>query len=465
MLPDDPQRPAPDQPSPGAPNLATTTDAATPPGYLAGPAPVPVGGRSPRRRWMLGIAITLVALLGGSGLFLSGYSLGQQQAGQPGTAAADVEAFQSFWDAYHDIADRFALGPVPAKTLVEGAIKGMVASINDPFSAYLSPEDYAASLQNISGQFEGIGTVIGTIDATGKTIDCTPLGPSCQMVVISDIAGAPAEKAGVKAGDIVDQVDGTALAGQTPDQARGLVRGPAGTSVTIHIIRAGVPAFNLVIVRAKIQQQEVVTKDLSNGTVGYVQLTGFSEAGADAFVAAVKNDVDRGIKKIIVDLRGNPGGFIDAAQKVASTFIGSGPIFWQEDQQGNDTETPATPGGVATDPSIKVVVLIDSGSASASEIVAGALRDTKRATLVGQTSYGKGTVQQWLQLENSDVLKLTIAKWLTPDKHWIHHIGILPDVVVTPPTNAPAGSDPVLDRAVAIITGAAVVPQALPKAA
>ena len=150
---------------------------------------------------------------------------------------------------------------------------------------------------------------------------------------------------------------------------------------------------------------------------------------------------------------GNPGGFVDAARKVASQFIKSGPIFWQEDARGTQTPTQALADGVATDPSIKVVVLIDKGSASASEIVAGALQDTGRAKLVGSTSYGKGTVQQWTDLgSGGGGLKLTIAKWLTPDKRWIHHTGLTPDVAVSVPDSTPAGTDPVLDAAVRLLS-------------
>jgi carboxyl-terminal processing protease len=451
MLPDEP--------------IAEPTSTPSQPGYVVGPAPVPVAGRAPRRGLVLGVALLLVALLGGGALFISGYSLGHSQALEPGTSAADEQAFKAFWDSYHAIHDRFALGPVDTKTLVEGAIKGMVTALGDPYSAYLTPEEYQASIQGISGQFEGIGTEIGTVDSKGKTVDCNLFGPECRLVIIAPIQGSPAEKAGLKPGDVIDSVDGTTLDGQTPDQARNKIRGPAGTSVTLHIERVGVAAFDVTLTRATIQQQEVITKDLANGTVGYVQLTGFSEAGADAFVAAVKADIARGVKKIIVDLRGNPGGFIDAAQKVASVFIASGPVFWEQDAQGNLNETDALPNGVATDPSIKVVVLIDKGSASASEIVTGALKDTQRATIVGQTSFGKGTVQQWITLDDAGTVKLTIAKWLTPDKHWIHQIGIVPDVPVAPATSPTAATDPVLDKALEVLGATSLAPELLRLAA
>ena len=234
------------------------------------------------------------------------------------------------------------------------------------------------------------------------------------------------------------------------------IRGAAGTTVTLHIERPGAKAFDVTITRAKVQRKEVITKDLAGGKVAYVRLTGFSEGGADAFVAAVKADVAKGQKAFVVDLRGNPGGFIDAAAKVASAFVGSGPIFWQQDVHGAQTPTDAIAGGPATDPSIRVVVLVDKGSASASEIVAGALQDTKRGTLIGETSYGKGTVQTWIELDNNaGGVKLTVAKWLTPDKRWIHKVGLTPNVVVTLPDPIPAGSDPILDKGLEVLGASA----------
>jgi len=196
----------------------------------------------------------------------------------------------------------------------------------------------------------------------------------------------------------------------------------------------------------------VTTKTLGNGAVGYIAVTGFSDNSATKFHDALQADLKAGQTKIILDLRGNPGGYVTAARQIASEFIGSGPIFWEQDADGTQTETAATGQGIATADSIKVVVMVDKGSASASEIVAGALQDRKRATVVGETSFGKGTVQQWIQLQDGSALKLTIAKWLTPDKRWIHHVGIVPDVAVAAPTDPTAKADPQLDKAVELLT-------------
>jgi carboxyl-terminal processing protease len=431
------------------------------PGNVSGPAPVPVSGRrGGGGRAIAAVAVALVAVLGGGAMFVSGYALGNRQAIQPGTSASDQAQFQAFWDAYHKVHDDYALGPIADKTLIQGAIKGLVESIGDPYSSYLTPEDFSGTLQDIEGQFEGIGAEIGTVDKNGKTVDCATFGPDCRLDVIAPIEGSPAEQAGLKAGDVIDSVDGTSVDGLTPDEARNKVRGKAGTSVVLHIERKDVAPFDVTIVRAKIQRKEVITKDLGGGSIGYVKLTGFSENGADEFVNAVKADVAKGDKKLIIDLRGDPGGFIDAANKVASQFIASGPVFWQQDVKGNQTATNALGGGAATDASIKVMLLVDKGSASASEIVAGALHDTGRATLVGETTFGKGTVQTWIQLGTNGAdggIKLTVAKWLTPNKTWVHKVGITPDVPVTVPADNPAGKDPVLDKALELLGATAGV--------
>jgi carboxyl-terminal processing protease len=422
----------------------TASDPGLPPEPVPVPAPAPVAGR---RSSVLVTALAIVAVLGGSALFVSGWTLGRQSALTPGTPSGEADAFQPFWDTYRAVTERYAGGEVDRKTLIEGAIKGMIGSLDDPYSQYLTSEEFKESLRSISGEFEGIGATIGTVDASGATSTCTTLGAGCRLSIVAPIPGSPAEKAGVQPGDVIEAIDGASLDGLTVDAARNKVRGPKDTAVVLTIQRGTGAPFDLEIVRAVIVTPEVETKSLADGAVGYIRLAGFSDHAAEQFNAAVEAVVEGGQKQLIVDLRGNPGGYVTAARDIASQFLSDGTIFWQQDADGTLVATVATPGGAATDPSIRLVLLVDGGSASASEIVAGALHDRGRATLVGSTTFGKGTVQQWTQLEDdSGGFRLTIAKWLTPDKTWVHKAGIEPDVPVDA-TGAAPDEDPALDAA------------------
>lgn len=437
-----------------APTMPVATGERRDAGFGVPVAPVQPPGRRGIGGSPLVLAVALVAVLAGSALFVSGFTLGRQAATTPGTPAAEAEEFRAFWDAYRAITERYAGGDVDRKALIEGAIKGMIDSLEDPYSSYLSSEEYRQRLQGISGEFEGIGAEIGTVDANGQSAGCATLGPECRLVIVAPLEGSPAQKAGIRPGDIVTAADGRTLDGLTVSEARDRIRGPRDTEVVLTVVRDGGPPFDVPVVRDLIVQQEVIERDLAGGTVGYVKLTGFSEHASDAFAEAIAEDVAAGRTRIVVDLRGNPGGFVTAAREVASQFLGSGTIYWNEDADGALTESVAEPGGAATSDDIEVVVLIDRGSASASEIVAGALKDRDRATLVGETTFGKGTVQQWTQLgEDHGGFQLTVAKWLTPNKTWIHGTGIAPDVEVTAEPGGP-DDDPVLDRALELLGAA-----------
>jgi carboxyl-terminal processing protease len=484
MLPNDPAASASEAQPTDAVSDSTAADEAAFPVASA----TAIASEPPRRRgWPFAVAIVLVAVLGGSALFMSGFAVGRDVGKSPGSSTSDAQAWQPLWDVYNAVTTRYPLAKLDRTTLIEGAIRGMVESIGDPYSTYLTPADYVGTLNDISGQFEGIGAEIGAVDDAGNASDCATFGPDCHLVIVAPIEGSPTEAAGLKAGDIISMVDGVSLDGLTPDQARDKVRGPAGSSVKLHIERYSAPVeasqapgaapgaspaprrllqeFDVTLVCAKIQRREVTARELATGTVGYIRLSGFSDEGAKEVKAAIKADVDKGITKIVFDLRGNPGGFVTDAVDVASDFIASGPVLWREDANGVQTETDASGGGVATDPKIQVVVLIDKGSASASEIVAGALQDRGRAKLIGETSFGKGTVQEWIELGDLGGVKLTVEKWLTPNKRWIHRVGLTPDIAVTVPSNTPPGSDPVLDKALAVLAGSAAAPAALLMAA
>jgi carboxyl-terminal processing protease len=453
MLPNDPATPAGDD------QHAEVHEPAPVPAPVAAPDPltVPLDAHVPppppvrRRISNLSVAIVIVAVLTGSALFMSGYTMGIHSSEQPGTAVSEEQAFQPFWDTYHTVTDRYAGGEVDRNALVQGAIKGMIDALGDPYSAYLTSQEYRDSLQGISGQFEGIGAEIATQAADG-TKGCATLGADCRLLITAAIAGSPAEKAGLVTGDLILAADGTSLDGLTVDEARDKIRGPKGSVVTLSVQRGTDELFDLTITRDVVQEREVVSEDLADGTVGYVRLSGFSDDGAVELQDALAAHIKDGRTKLILDVRGNPGGYVTAARSVASQFIDSGVIFWEQDSKGAQVATDALAHGVATSPDIRVVCLIDGGSASASEIVAGALQDSKRATLVGQTSFGKGTVQQWQELsDEGGAFKLTIARWLTPDKRWIHGTGLTPDVAVEIPADLPAGADPTLDKALEVL--------------
>ena len=430
-------------------------DPERPDGLDATPSPATIPSATRRSVPILPVAIVIVALLAGGALFMSGYTMGRQTASEPGTPASEDAAFRPFWDTYHTINERYAGGTVDHDAIVQGAIRGMIDALGDPYSSYLTSKEYHDTLQGISGEFEGIGAEIAT-RATDGSQGCSTLGADCRLVIVAPIAGSPAEKADLRTGDLVLAVDGVPLDGLTVDGARERIRGPKGSVVTLTVQRGENEPFALQITRDVIQQAEVETRDYADGTVGYVRLNTFSDRGATELATALRAHLEAKRTKIILDLRGNPGGYVTAARSVASQFIASGPIFWEQDASDAQVATDAEPGGVATSDDIQVVCLIDGGSASASEIVAGALQDTGRATLVGQTSFGKGTIQQWQELTGEGgAFRLTIARWLTPNKRWIHDVGLEPDVPVKVPATLAPGDDPTLDRAVELLGAAA----------
>ena len=408
---------------------------------------------APRRRRYVTphrLSLVLVAVLAGSALFVGGYSLGSHVATTPGTPTDEETRFGPFWDVYSLIQNNYAGSPKPTKDqLVQAAIKGMMESLNDPWSYYQGPTDFANSLLNVGGQAEGIGVQVQLqpVDPSAAT-SCTSIGNGCELAVVKPIPGSPAEAAGIKAGDVIASVNGTTLDGKTIDGATALIKGPKDTPVTIGILR-DTTTIQVTIVRKIFSQPQVDTKALANGQVAYIHVDGVNEPASSQFDLALAAALSAGQKNVIVDLRGNLGGYVADAVKIASEFVPSGTIAYQEDASGNVSEIPATSGGRATDGSVRVVLLVDGNTASAAEIIAGALQSHGRAKLIGAKTYGKGVVQEWLPLSNNfGGIHLTVARWLTPDKVWIQGKGIQPDVPIDS-TNARAGTDPVLDAGLA----------------
>jgi len=406
----------------------------------------PPRARGGRRVAPSRFALILVAALAGSALFIGGYSLGAHVATTPGTPADQETRFGPFWDVYSLIQNDFAGSPRPSQDqLVEAAIKGMMESLNDQWSYYQGPSDFANTLLNVGGQAEGIGVQVQLqpVDPN-SALSCSKIGNGCELAVVKPIPGSPAAAAGILAGDVIASVGGTSLDGLTIDQATALIKGPENTTVTLGLLRGAQP-IQKSIVRKIYNQLEVDTKTLANGAVAYISVSGINPPASSQFDTALENALAAGRHNVILDLRGNPGGYVEDAVKIASEFIPSGVIAYQEDATGNTSEVTATSGGRATDSSIHLVVLVDGNTASAAEILAGALQARGRAKLVGARTYGKGVVQEYLPLSNNfGGIHLTVARWLTPDKVWIQGKGLQPDVPVSS-DNARAGTDPVLD--------------------
>jgi carboxyl-terminal processing protease len=391
-------------------------------------------------------SLILVAIVAGSALFVGGYTLGAHVATTPGTPANEESRFSAFWDVYSLIQSDFAGSPKPTQDqLVEGAIQGMIASLNDPWSTYQSPTDFQNSLLSVGGQALGIGVQVQLQPVSaGSNATCTTIGNGCEMAVVKPIPGSPADTAGVKAGDVIVSVGGTSLDGMTIDQAIALIKGPQGTNVTLGLLR-GTNTLSITITRNVYSQPEVDTQSLANGAVAYIHVAGINPPASSQFEQALVTALNAGQHNVILDLRGNLGGYVDDGVKIASEFIPSGTIAYQVDASGNTSAVTALSGGHATDPSIHLVVLVDGNTASAAEILAGALQADGRAKLIGSKTYGKGVVQEWLPLPNNmGGIHLTVARWLTPDKVWINGKGLQPDIPVDS-SNARAGTDPVLD--------------------
>jgi carboxyl-terminal processing protease len=275
---------------------------------------------------------------------------------------------------------------------------------------------------------------------------CTEFSDICQLVVVAPLSDSPAEAAGLEAEDAVLAVDGDPVDGSVMNDQISRIRGESGTDVTLTIQRDGGEPFDLTITRAAIELQEVETR-LIDGHVGYIALNGFSAPAAEQFAAALEDLIDDGADQIVFDLRDNPGGYIEAAQEIASQFIDDGIIFTQE-SAGNDVrEYPSTGDGIAVDPDLPVVVLVNGGSASASEIVAAALQETDRATLIGEPTFGKNTVQVWGRLENDAGVRITISRWFTPQHNSVAPDGVQPEIAAARTETTPADEDPFLDAA------------------
>ena len=415
-------------------------------------APRPRGAR-----WTTLLAVFLVVAIGGGALFVSGFALGRLAGATPGTTADNQDLFRPFWDAYNDITQNY-VGKVDEHALVEGAIGGLFTALGDPFSQYLTQEQYTATLSGLSGEFTGVGVQVQTQDTTGKA--CDKVSDTCELVITHVVRNSPAQKAGMLDNDVITAIDGAATTGMTVDDIAGKLRGPKGTTVAITIDRAG-QAMDFTITRDVIQREDVISEVLANGKVGYLKLAAFSSGSSDDFHNLLDELVNTDhVQAIVLDLRDDPGGYVDAAQKIASEFVTGAPLYYEQAATGDPQPQQPIPNGIATNQAIPVVVLVNGGTASASEIVSAAIQGNGRGQLVGSKTYGKGTIQEFKELPGAGGYRLSVRKWLTPDLTWIHGIGLFPNVAIVPPDNQPAGQDVVLDKGIQVALDALANPSA-----
>jgi len=347
---------------------------------------------------------------------------------------AEVEAvFLPFWETW------IAAGHPNDTLLMQTALSGLVSSLGDEHTSYLNPDELFQANTPIEGSYEGIGAWVDP-----DTDD--------YLTIIAPIPGSPAEAAGLLPGDKIIAVDGDDMTGIDGNLVIRRVVGPAGSDVTLTIRREGIEDFEITITRAEIIVPSIDGRILEGTDIAYIQLFSFGETTGDELRALLEELMAQNPTGLILDLRNNGGGLLSTAIEIGSEFIGEGVLMYEEFGDGTSEVYESFGDGLATE--IPMVVLINSGSASASEIVAGAIQDHERAPLVGETSFGKGSVQYWLPLSDEGAVRVTIALWYTPDERQIHDIGLAPDVAVElTAEDAAAGLDPQLDAAIEILTG------------
>lgn len=398
-----------------------------------------------------GISFALVAALAfGAGIAIGGTSSTSSIVAHIPLIGDGLDAtpnpnadFTDFWKAWNALESHYVIthasSTLPTvKERIFGAIEGLASSYGDPYTIYFPPKEAKAFSDNISGSFAGVGMEIDVKDGV--------------LTVVAPLKGTPAEAAGIKAGDKIVTIDGKSTDGLAVDKAVFQIRGPAGTTVEFTIIRDG-KSIDIKVVRDTIQVPE--TKDgLDEASSVYsIALYEFTANSSDLFDQAFMRFKNSGSKKLVIDLRGNPGGYLDSAVDIASHFLPKGMTVVTEDFDSKEKNQVHTSLGYSDVPTgTKVVVLIDGGSASASEILAGALQDTKIATLIGTKSFGKGSVQTLINLDKGS-LKVTVARWITPAGHWIMGNGVTPDITVPfTASDAAAKRDPQMSRAIKFLT-------------
>lgn len=348
--------------------------------------------------------------------------------------------FAPFWKVWNTINEKYpSANKITDQERVYGAISGLASSLNDPYSVFFAPDEAKSFEDEIAGNFDGIGMEVGMKDKI--------------LTVIAPLKNTPAYRADIKSGDKILKINKKITTGLSIEEAIKLIRGPKGTPVTLTIFREGLQQpKDITIVRDTIDIPTLDTEVRKDG-IFVIKLYSFSANSANLFRNAMKEFVDSGKDKLLLDLRGNPGGYLDAAVDISSWFLKEGKTVVTEDYGNNRTAEVFRSKGydIFTD-KLKFAILIDGGSASASEILAGAMQDNGRAKLVGSQSFGKGSVQEVVKITGDTILKITVAKWLTPNGTSISEKGLTPDYIVeNTQKDFEAKKDPQLDKAVELL--------------
>ena len=355
------------------------------------------------------LILVIVALIA----FQLGVSKGQLQCS---ICPPEDMDFSLFWEAYHELQNKFVKEELlDDQNIVYGAIRGMTASLKDPYTIFLSPSETQSFLEDVDGHFEGVGMEIGIRDE--------------QLQVIAPLEGTPAKEAGFMAGDKIVSIDGVSTIDLTVEEAVSLIRGPKGTDVVLTIYRSVWGEVRDITVTRGVIEVPSLSWELKEGNIAYVQLYQFSRVAGSDFRKAAYEIINSDADRIILDLRNNPGGYLEVSREIAGWFLNRDDVVVIEKfRDGGEQAYKAQGNGVFKD--YKIVILINQGSASASEILSGALRDNKGVLLIGMKSFGKGSVQQLQDLTGGSSLKITIAEWLTPNGDLITNLGLEPDIEI-----------------------------------
>ena len=362
--------------------------------------------------FLVGQAYPLLVKPGNNNLPIA--STENQQTSTSGSSELD-SLFAPFWETWNYVNEQYVDQPVDQLLMMRGAISGMLGSLGDPHTSYMDPEVFQQQNAPLQGEYEGIGA---WVDVSGEF-----------LIIISPMPGSPAEAAGIKSDDRVIAVDGDDMTGIEGNLVLRRILGEAGTDVTLTIFRpSSNETFDVTITRQKITIPSVTGEMLDNN-IAYVQLINFGDKTHQDLRRILRDLLKEKPVGLILDLRNNGGGYLNTAIDVTSEFVSQSPIMYEEFGDGEKITYKAKPNGLATN--IPMVVLINEGTASASEITAGAIQDYDRGILVGKTSYGKGSVQNWVTLNNDQgAIRVTIARWLTPNERQINSLGLTPDIEV-----------------------------------